>query len=379
MKLLYVIDSLAPGGAEMSLAEMAPALVAAGIDLHVVPLGSRLDLKERLEEAGAQVHVGSGPRSRSAFVRRVAALIDVLRPDLVHTTLFEADISGRVAARLKSTPSSTSLVGDTYGRRPASNIARAKLRAARTLDQATARFACRFHAVSEHLASSAHSHLSISRGKIHVIPRGREQARFPFQPAGVREAIRDGLGLPIETPVVIAVGRLEPVKGLLYLIDALPILRQLVPDVHLLVAGKDGAAGPEIRAAAAASGAPVTFLGHRTDVAELLVAADVLAFPSLSEGSPGTIIEAMASGCPIVASAIPPNLEVLGGHEIGIATPVADSQRIAHALASVLTGSADVEAMVRKGRERFLESFEMAAVAARMSDFFFAAAAEGNR
>lgn len=76
MRLLYVIDSLAPGGAETSLAEMAPGLVARGVELHVLPLGPRLDLAPRLELAGAMVHSRA---SRSGRPGNIHAVMQVAR------------------------------------------------------------------------------------------------------------------------------------------------------------------------------------------------------------------------------------------------------------------------------------------------------------
>src|SRR4051812_42694368 len=112
MRLLYVIDSLARGGAEASLAAMAPGLIDRGVELHVVYLHEADAFRSQLETAGARV-VSLAPtrsgRSRFQNVATTARLVRELRPDLVHTTLFEADIAGRPAARLVKTPVVSSL------------------------------------------------------------------------------------------------------------------------------------------------------------------------------------------------------------------------------------------------------------------------------
>lgn len=374
--MLYVIDSLAPDGAETSLVELTPGLLQAGIDLHVFPLGKALDLQPRLEEAGAIVHsVPADSSSRAANVRRVMRKIAGLDPDLVHTTLYEADIAGRTAARLSGTPTSSSIVGDTYGR-PMQGAKVLKLHAARILDRRTARFATRFHAVSSDLAQKTVRHLKVQPTRIEVIPRGRDSARFPFKPPGVRQEVRQELGIASSAPVVLAVGRLERVKGLHSLIRAVPQLRLLFPDLRVIIAGREGASEEELRRLAAPHGDHVRFLGHRTDVAQLLTAADVLCFPSLSEGSPGVLIEAMAAGCPIVASDIAANREVLGTDldHAGILVPVENSHAIAEGLGALLQGRVDVQSMGRIGRERFVNHFETAAIAKRMASFFDRAA-----
>ena len=100
MRLLYVPDSLAPGGAETSLVEMTPGLVSAGMELHVLPLGPASALRTPLQEAGAVVHQPAERARRITHIRAVMDLARLTRPDLIHTTLFEADVAGRAAARI---------------------------------------------------------------------------------------------------------------------------------------------------------------------------------------------------------------------------------------------------------------------------------------
>ena len=88
MRLLYVIDSLAGGGAETSLAEMTPHLVADSVELHVLPLKEPLDLSARMEQSGAVVHHPAQRASRGQYLRRVHEVTRSVRPDLIHTTLF---------------------------------------------------------------------------------------------------------------------------------------------------------------------------------------------------------------------------------------------------------------------------------------------------
>jgi hypothetical protein len=93
---------------------MAPFLCAAGVDLHVAYLHERQGVQAALRQAGVGIHAVSGP----GYARRVVqlrALIGMLKPDLVHTTLAEADLVGRVAARWAGVPAITSLVSVAYG------------------------------------------------------------------------------------------------------------------------------------------------------------------------------------------------------------------------------------------------------------------------
>ncbi|GAA4407739.1 hypothetical protein GCM10023168_24130 [Fodinibacter luteus] len=380
MRLLYVIDSLAPGGAETSLAEMAPHLVAQGIELHVLPLGARLDLAVRLEEGGAVVHPRQAASGRAGNVRAVLGTMRATRPTLVHTTLFEADVAGRAAARLRRVPVSTSLVNDSYGASHRAESPAPKLVLARAVDATTARLATRFHAISGSVADAVAPRLGVRRELVEVIPRGRDPRRFPYRAHAVRARVRAELRLAPDAPVVLAVGRLEPQKGLQNLLAALPAVQATLPRTVVLVAGKEGRSGPRLRAQAAASQGDVRFLGHRSDIADLMAAADVLCFPSEREGFGGVLIEALAVGCPVVATAIPTSVEVLGQgpDAVGLVPPVGQPRALEGALVEVLTDAVGAEARARRGRARFEGRFTVEHVSREMAGFFARVEAAGT-
>ena len=376
MRMLYVIDSLAPGGAETSLAAMAPGLVASGIDLHVLALGSTLDLAPLLVDAGVTLHKRTGRPGRIGNLRAILRTAGRLQPDLIHTTLFEADVAGRTAARLLGIPSSTSLVNEYYSASQASEAPPLKLRAARSVDRTTAQFASRFHAVSGAVAESVGPVLRIRRDSMDVIPRGRDPQRFRFRPTEARRATREALAIDPETPVVLAVGRQEPQKGLQYLLAAVPFIAVSLPGTVVLLAGRDGRSSNRLREQTAGLPLDIRFLGHRTDMPELMAAADVLAFPSEREGSPGTLIEAMAVGAPIVASDIAPCLEVLGGNDppVALVTPVGDHAALGKAVALALNDSENTRQRAIAARARFERLYTIDSVAGQMANFFSRAA-----
>ncbi|HHX46095.1 MAG TPA: glycosyltransferase [Brevibacterium sp.] len=371
MRLLYVIDSLAPGGAETSLVDMAPGLVGSGIDLHVLPLGHRLDLLGPLADSGAEVHLRNGGAGRLASVRAVRAVARSIRADLVHTTLFEADVAGRLAAWTLGLPSSTSLVNDSYGASHYAESNTLKLHLARAADAATARPARRFHAITAAIADRVAARIAIPRAKIEVIPRGRNPSRFPFRPVGARQATRAALGISPAAPVVLTVGRLEPQKGHPHLVRAASLVAAEHRDLVVLIAGKDGRSADELRSLASRQGVDIRFLGHRSDVAELMAASDVFCFPSEREGFGGVLLEAMASGCPIVASDIPTSREVLwsGEGSVGILCPP-QPEAIARSIEKVLHEDTQSAAMAARARKHFESHFTIDEVTSQMAAFF---------
>ena len=143
MRVLYVIDSLIGGGAEHSLAHMAPGYRDLGIELHVAFLKSRWDVADALRDAGATLHPVELDRGRGRQLAALVGLIRRLRPDVVHTTLWEADVLGRTAAAIARVPSVTTFANSSYGQAQLDNPAvnTTKLRAAQLVDVATARLA----------------------------------------------------------------------------------------------------------------------------------------------------------------------------------------------------------------------------------------------
>src|SRR5205823_3362929 len=95
VNVLYLIDSLASGGAESSLVELAPHLRRAGVDIEVAYLNDRSDLRPRLDQLGVLTFCLAGGGGRAGWLRRATRLVRDRRPHLIHTTLFEADLIGR--------------------------------------------------------------------------------------------------------------------------------------------------------------------------------------------------------------------------------------------------------------------------------------------
>jgi glycosyltransferase involved in cell wall biosynthesis len=373
-RVLQVIDSLARAGAEQSLATLAPHLVAEGVDLHVAYLVERDDLRADIERAGVPVVSLTQPRrSRGRWLSRTVDLIAELRPAVVHTTLFEADLAGRRAAARLHVPCVSSFVNTTYDRGQAERegVSRTKLRAAQVVDAITARRVTRFHAVTEHVAKVMSHRLLVPRAKIEVIPRGRDAAVLGRRSPQRAEATRRRLGVAPQAELVLAVGRQEPQKGLDVLLKAMPRVRSQIPGVRLLVAGREGRATPALNRLVHDLGLAdvVTFLGMRDDVADLLGTADVFAFPSLWEGAGGTLLEAMALECPIVSTRLPTLLEMIDDSTAKLVTP-RSSDDLARGLLATLADRSTAHGRAAGARARFEERFTIEASARRMADLY---------
>lgn len=379
LRVLQLIDSLAPSGAERSLASLAPQLAAEGIDVHVAYLVERGGLRADIEAAGIPVHSLAGESaSRREWLSRTADLVGELNPDLVQTTLFEADLAGRRAAARKRVPCISSFVNTAYGRTEArrDGVRRVRVRAAQAADALTARRVARFHAVTQHVATVMGRRLLVPASKIEVIPRGRDADLLGRRSEERRLAVRRRLGIGETVPVILAIGRQEPQKGFDVLLNALPVVRSQHPEVHVVIAGREGRATASLLDLMHNHGLgdTLTFLGRRDDVADLLAAADVFALPSLWEGAAGTVLEAMALECPIVASRLPTLQEAIDDSTAELVTPQ-DPTGLAQGLLTTLADRRAAASRARAARSRFEREYTIQVSARRMADLYSRVAA----
>lgn len=180
--------------------------------------------------------------------------------------------------------------------------------------------------------------------KIHVIRNGAHVPRLDV--AAERKRIRSELGIPASAKVAIMVSRLNPKKGVEDFIDTLPRVLAQLPDAWLVIAGNVVLASPghedaylkELAERARRLGAPerILFTGLRRDVPSLLACADVSVLPSYSEGLPNSVIEAMASGLPVVATRVGGVPELVRPRHTGFLVPPGDVDSLAEALVTVL-------------------------------------------
>ncbi|WP_369141174.1 glycosyltransferase family 4 protein [Modestobacter versicolor] len=163
----------------------------------------------------------------------------------------------------------------------------------------------------------------------------------PLPPARrPRPEVRRELGLDDQRPLVVAIGRLHPQKGYDVLLDAVArwVADPRLRPVPLVAIAGDGPLHDELAARIAAEQLPVTLLGRRTDVADLLGAADVCVLPSVWEARSLTAQEALRAGTPLVATAVGGIPELVGA--AAQLVPVGDARALAEAVTGVLTDPA---------------------------------------
>ncbi|MEU6078096.1 glycosyltransferase family 4 protein [Micromonospora sp. NPDC047074] len=312
------------------------------------PLAERYDFVRMHQSAG---NGGVDP----ALLREWVRLLRRTRPDLVHVRgLQNEGFHGVLAARLAGCPRVLVTVhGSVRDLRQGARSWRRRL-LTHGAEPATLRLATHVATVCEYAAGR--DFLRPYAGKfVGVVPNG---VPVPPDPTAARDRVRAELSLHPDDVVIIAVARLTWDKGYGVLADA---LRRLSPPGGrrvLLVAGD----GPDRAGVAAAltgaGGAEVRMLGNRLDVPELLAAADLFVFPTLHENLSNALLEAMAHGLPVVASAVGGNVEVLrsGG---GRLVPAGDPDALAAALAGLLVDPAGRHHLGQLGRKVVSECYSL--------------------
>jgi glycosyltransferase involved in cell wall biosynthesis len=326
--------------------DMLPAMLERGLHVTVIP------------ELGRRVR----PWQDAVALARLIALFRRTRPTIVHTHTAKAGTLGRLAAVLTGVPIRVhTFHGHVLRGYFGHSVTRAVIAAERVLARATTCIVT----VSEGLARELSEEFRITpRTRIEVIPLGLDLERFaPDSIASVRGSLRRELAIADE-PVVTIVGRLAPIKNhALFLSMAAQVHASGRRCVFLVVGGGEDESRLRRMADELGVGDQVRFLGWRTDLPVIYADSDVVVLTSDNEGTPVSVIEALAAGCAVAATDVGGVREVLESGRLGVLVPPRDAHAMAAAVAALLDdpglrrrmgeqGSRDVP--VRYGRERLV-------------------------
>ena len=375
MKVLHLISSLGRGGAEQGLLTLTASLVARGHTIDVAYIRDRpASLNERFAEIGVDPVLLAGPFGRAGLVQRAVGLIRQRRPDIIHTTMAEANLIGRVASVLTGTPVVSSLINETYGdeQYAAAGSQAWQVRLAHAADVVTARRVVRFHAVTRWVADVMAPRLRVPRGRVDVVARGRDPESLGRRSPERRARIRRQLGVPDDADLLLTVARQDHQKGLDVLLEAMPTVLAERPAARLAVAGRPGDATELLESMVTKLGLEdtVRFLGVRDDVPELFCGADAFVLPSRWEGIAGVLLEAMALETPIVTSDLPPLREVVPDDGFGRLVPPDQPDALAAAIVATLSDHSGSAERAARARQWFLDRFTIDRVTEEMVEFY---------
>jgi glycosyltransferase involved in cell wall biosynthesis len=360
--VLLLTTSLSRGGAETQVALLAVALRERGWTVHVVSLVDPDAFQAELARAGVEVHsLGMRPgRPDPRGVARLASILRSVRPLVLHSHLFHANMMGRLARLLFPIPRLISTIHSLAESSRNSPDMRWRDRMYRMTDSLADCTAAVCQAVAErHVAAGA-----VRSEKLRVVPNGVDTSRFrPDEARRIRT--RGEMGASGEF-VWLAAGRLMWKKDYPTMLRAAARL----PECELWIAGT-GPLDGELRAMARELRVGVRFLGVREDLPALMNAVDGLVLSSVVEGLPMVLLEAAASGLPVVATTAGGTGEAVADTRTGFLTPCGDVEALAQAMARLAAlPEQERREMGQTARAMAMERFDVAVATSRWEELY---------
>ena len=325
--ILFVIDGLEFGGGERLFLQLASKLR----DRHHIFVATDRGGKFAHEVRNLDIELFHVNMTRQLALKPFYQIRDIIRHKgihLVHSQGARADFFSRLAGRRARVPHIVSTI-----QMPVEGFEIGLLRKKiyRLMDKVSERYVDRFIVVSEFLRKTLTEGRGISDERVVRIYNGIELDQF--HPDLKRSNLRKQWGITTEAPVIGAIGRLVWQKGFEYLIEAMPVILQDIPQAKLLLVG-EGPLRHELEGLARELNVytRVIFAGFRSDIQDLLSIIDILSVPSLLEGFPMITLEAMAMAKPIVATQIEGIVEQISDSDEGILVQPKDTEALASAI-----------------------------------------------
>ncbi len=359
VRVLQLIDQLGDAGAEHLLYTFAAGIDRSRFELHVCALRpwSQPKIVPAIRALGFPVTELNQHHAYDLPV--LLTLVNYIRRhriDIIHTHLLASDVMGRMAGFLTRRP----VVSTIHNARI--DLDR-EPRHQQWMERWSARLWCRrLIVVSALLREEIADWFGLPIGRVVTIPNGVDTDRFRpppgFDPALVKQDLLGG-----DYRMVTNVARLVPQKAQRTLVDAAVQVTATRPDVRVVLVG-DGPLREEIVAQAAALGISdkLVLTGIRTDIPQILAASDVFVLSSQWEGMPISLLEAMAAGCPAVATDVGGVAQILQDGVTGLLVPPGDPAALAGAIAACLDDPEQARQRARAAAALMTQTYGMRAM-----------------
>lgn len=334
MKIAILVSMFPPkwvGGVEIATQSIAEGLAEKGHDVHVITSFDK-EILPKVPDDDFFVHRVHYPKVKifgsMFFWINIFFALKKIKPDIVHCQTVQMGVCGFLFKKIYKIPYIVWCHGfDVYFPWPGK-----KMISRFVLNNANA-----IVALTGHMKQELQK---LCKKNIIILPNGIDFGKFQ---GFSKQAIRDRLNISSQEKIIVFIGGLRPVKGVIYLIEAFKIISQKVSEAKLFLVG-NGAERKNLEEAVAKNGLSgcVRFIGEipHEKIPEYLAMADMFVLPSLSEGFPLVILEAMASGLPIVASNVRGLPEIVKEGESGFLAEPKNSHQIAEKILLLLENDA---------------------------------------
>jgi glycosyltransferase involved in cell wall biosynthesis len=316
------------------------------------------ELADRLRDADIAVECLNAEKGDGlSVVWRLSRRLATLRPRILQTFLYHANIVGRLAGKAAGVPLIVS------GIRVAEKRSGFRLWLDRATDWMVARHVC----VSQDVATFSTGRGKLPNAKIRVIPNGVDAAGI----AAAAPADLQQFGIPPDSRTLLFVGRLDPQKGPFVLLMAAKELLARRPELHLLYVG-DGPLRESLQNQVAREDLSlrVHFAGRRNDVPSLLRAAHLFVLPSLWEGLPNVVLEAMAAGVPLVASRVEGISDLIEDRQSGVVVPPNSAPLLVEAIERLLANPQEAQRLASNAQHIVQERFAWSHVVEQYDELY---------
>lgn len=362
IKVMHIITTLGPAGAENMLCRIAAGMDGTRFENEVVSLTEVLDLAERMQSIGVRVRTLGMKKAvpNPLLVMRLAQWIRESKPDVIHTWMYHANLIGTLAARLAGNmPVVWAIHHNAFDPRVDKRRTMLVNRACALLSRKSA---ARIVFCSE-ASLRTHKKLKYAPEKLQVVPNGFDLDRVKPDPAA-RESLRQELGIPAGAIVIGLAARFHPHKDHRNFIHAAERLHRLLPEVHFLLFGM-GITWENAQLAGWIESAGIRerchLLGLRQDISRLFSGIDIATTASRTEAFPIVVGEAMACGTPCVVTDVGDSALIV--ENTGSVVPPEDPHALAEAWRALIeAGPAVRQRLGIAARARVQRHFALPAV-----------------
>ena len=373
IKVLYLIDTLNVGGAEKSLVDIA--IHNSEVESIFITIYKGDSLVNLLKQNTIEVHQlnNSFRYEFNTVVTQLLPLLDVIKPDIIHSTLFRSDIIARKVKNHRNIPLISSFVNNTYlseRYRTLSLIGKVKLYGCQLIDKWSAKNVDLFISNSVTIMETNSKALGIKKEKVKVIYRGRSSKKFTDISDSDVQVLRTKLTIKNDIKILLNVSRLLDRKGQMDLVNSFAEVVKEHPKTILLFAG-EGAYRTTLETEIEKLGLKekVQLLGNVDYIPVLLNMADVFVFSSHYEGLPGALLEAMFAQKIIICSDIGENKECVSENE-ALFFKTHDIEELTSKINLVLNNLKEYEPMAMEAKKVAITKFELATVVAQYNETY---------
>jgi glycosyltransferase involved in cell wall biosynthesis len=370
MKIVFIITGLTIGGAEIMLMRVLERIDRKEFELYVISLTDMGELGLKIASMGIAVEALELNAKMPSLIKliKLVRLLNKIKPDLVNTWMYHADLFGGLAAKLAKI---STIVWCVRSSNFLCVTSPWQTRIVLKICAAFSRWLPDLVLYNSQKGLKFHQTIGYKERNSGVMPNGIDLRVFqPNEQA--RLAVRQELGLEPTTILIGLIGRFDPLKNHEGFIQAAKKLHKFMPDVHFLLVGKDIEWSNKYLNDLITEcnlGNNFHLIGARSDIQRVTAALDISTIASWSEAFPNVLIEAMASGVPCVSTDVGDASIIIANDEWIV--PVGDMEYLADSWARNLRLTTEVRsALVMKGRERVLESFEIGEVVRRYEKIF---------